>query len=416
MTELSATEIEAESARLAALRMQMLEMHPFWGYILLQLRLTVSFSVPTMATDCVNSIWFNPKYTRRLDSRELGFVLAHEVCHAVLETNARRGNRDHRKWNMATDYAINDLVSGITVPGANTRYRDDTAYLYRMPPGGLWKRSYHGMIAETIYEDLCRKKDESPDETYVNVKLTAADGTELEFPHVPWGGGCRDLHLPLELNEDQRDILRERIRAAVENYQASGSRGDLPGDLLRKIGILDRPKIPWRRVLHRYADTILHQDDYSLACPNKRFMVHDLVVPGHYNEKLGHLVVALDTSGSMDSETIRAVLTELLGMVDSSQDITLIVADCRIQQVVTGDELEPFIAAGRFPGGGGTDHNCVFDYIREHRLNPCLFVGLTDLDSSFPTRRPPYPVLWLTPEDHEAAPWGRVIELPKESY
>ena len=375
-----------------------------------------TFSVPTMATDCVNSIWFNPKYTRRLDSRELGFVLAHEVCHAVLETNARRGNRDHRKWNMATDYAINDLVSGITVPGANTRYRDDTAYLYRMPPGGLWKRSYHGMIAETIYEDLCRKKDESPDETYVNVKLTAADGTELEFPHVPWGGGCRDLHLPLELNEDQRDILRERIRAAVENYQASGSRGDLPGDLLRKIGILDRPKIPWRRVLHRYADTILHQDDYSLACPNKRFMVHDLVVPGHYNEKLGHLVVALDTSGSMDSETIRAVLTELLGMVDSSQDITLIVADCRIQQVVTGDELEPFIAAGRFPGGGGTDHNCVFDYIREHRLNPCLFVGLTDLDSSFPARKPPYPVLWLTPEDHEAAPWGRVIELPKESY
>ena len=101
-------------------------------------------------------------------------------------------------------------------------------------------------------------------------------------------------------------------------------------------------------------------------------------------------------------------------MVDSSQDITLIVADCRIQQVVTGDELEPFIAAGRFPGGGGTDHNCVFDYIREHRLNPCLFVGLTDLDSSFPSRKPPYPVLWLTPEDHETAPWGRVIELQKE--
>ncbi len=34
MTELTPEEIEAESARLAALRMQMLEMHPFWGYIL----------------------------------------------------------------------------------------------------------------------------------------------------------------------------------------------------------------------------------------------------------------------------------------------------------------------------------------------------------------------------------------------
>lgn len=64
---------------------------------------------------------------------------------------------------------------------------------------------------------------------------------------------------------------------------------------------------------------------------------------------------------------------------------------------------------------GGTDHVCVFDYIREHRLNPCVFVGLTDLYSGFPPRRPPYPVLWLTPEHHGDAPWGKVIELPKEA-
>ena len=416
MTGPAHRETEAESSRLAALRMQMLEMHPFWGYILLQMHLTVSFSVPTLATDCVNSIWFNPEFTRTLDSRELGFALAHEVCHAVLETNARRGSRNFLKWNMATDYAINDLVSGITVPGADgSRYRDSAAYLYKMPPGLLWKRSYHGMIAEAIYEDLCRRKDVPPNELYVDVKLSGADGADVEFSQVPWGGGNRDLHLPLDLNEEQRDILRERIAAAVENYQNNGSRGDIPGDLLRRIGILEgRPRIPWRRVLHRYADTILHQDDYSLACPNKRFMMHDLIVPGRYNEKLGHLAVALDTSGSMSDRTIRAVLTELLGMVDSSQDITLIVADCRVRRVVTGDELESFIAAGDFPGGGGTDHTCVFDYIREHRLNPGIFVGLTDLYSTFPPRKPPYPVLWLTPECHAAAPWGKVIELPDE--
>ena len=412
MTELAAREIEAESSRLAALRMQLLEMHPFWGYILLQMHLTVSFSVPTLATDCVSSIWFNPKFTRTLDSRELGFVLAHEVCHAVMETNSRRGNREFLKWHMAMDFAINDLVSGITVPGAG-RYHDDSAYLYRRPPGVPFDRSYHGMIAETIYEDLCRRKKDFSDKSYVDVKLSGADGTEVEFSHVPWGGGARDLHLPLELNGDQREALKERIAAAVENYQANDSRGDIPGDLLRRIGILDRPKIPWRRVLHSYADTILHQDDYSLACPNKRFMVHDLIVPGHYNEKLGHLVVALDTSGSMGNDTIRAVLTELLGMVDSVQDITLIVADCRVRRVVNGEDLESFIAEDRFPGGGGTDHVCVFDYIREHSLDPRIFVGLTDLYSEFPRRKPPYPVLWLTPEHHADAPWGRVIEIPR---
>ena len=410
MTKLTPQEIEGEVARLAALRMQLLEMHPFWGYILLQMRLAVSFTIPTMATDCIDSIWFNPEFTRTLDNRELGFVLAHEICHTVLETGPRRGGREPLKWNMATDFAINDLVSRITVPGA----ADSSAHLYRAPTGVLLLSAYQGMIAETIYEILCRKNADLPGKMYVDVKVQCADGSEVEFPHLPWGGGSSDIHLPLELDEDQRETLRERIAAAVENYHANAARGDLPGDLLRQIGVLDRPRIPWRRVLHRYADTILHQDDYSLACPNKRFLTHDLIVPGRYNEKLAHMAVALDTSGSMDSETIRAVLAELRGMVESSQEITLIVADSKIQQVVTGEALDSFLAAGRYPGGGGTDHTCVFKYIQEHHLNPGVFVGLTDLYSVFPERKPSFPVLWLVPEVHGNAPWGKVIELPKE--
>ena len=409
MTKLTSQEIKTESERLAALRIQMLEMHPFWGYILLQMRLTVSFSIPTMATDCINTIWFNPEYTKKLNSRELGFALAHEVCHSVLETASRRGDREPFKWNMATDYAINDIVSNITIPGSST------ALLYSMPKGVLCSIFYHGMIAEAIYEDICRKKKDSTKKILLHIKLPCADGKEIEFSHVSWGGGNRDIHLPIELDGEQREILKNRIGAAVENYLSNASRGDLPRDLLRKIGIPEQPKIPWRRVLHRYVDTILHQDDYSLAYPNKRFMMHDLIVPGRYNEKLGHLVVSLDTSGSMDDETIRAVLSEFLGMKDSSFDITLIVADCTVQAVVTGTELESFIEKRHFPGGGGTDHRCVFDYIREHHLNPTVFAGLTDLASVFPERKPPYPVIWLTPQLHGEAPWGKVIELPEKN-
>ena len=139
--------------------------------------------------------------------------------------------------------------------------------------------------------------------------------------------------------------------------------------------------------------------------------MQDVIVPGHSGETISNLVVALDTSGSMTEEEIREVAGEIRGMVPNAQDVTLIVADNVIQQVIPLDHLEEVLALGMFRGGGGTDHVCVFEYIARHHLNPRIFIGLSDLYSCFPEEKPPYPVLWLTPEIHGDPPWGKVIEL-----
>jgi predicted metal-dependent peptidase len=82
-----------------------------------------------------------------------------------------------------------------------------------------------------------------------------------------------------------------------------------------------------------------------------------------------------------------------------------------IQQVIGIDDLEDFLQKSEYSGGGGTDHVCVFDYIDRHRLNPTLFIGLTDLYSRFPPKRPAYSVLWITLEDHGTAPWGKIVSI-----
>ena len=94
--------------------------------------------------------------------------------------------------------------------------------------------------------------------------------------------------------------------AAVESYHANSDRGHLPESLLRSAGLLEPPRIPWQRILHRYVDTIINRDDYSLVHPNKNYLLQDFIVPGHYNESIGSMVVALDTSGSMSEENILA--------------------------------------------------------------------------------------------------------------
>ena len=410
MTEPVPQDHEAEAARLAALRMQLLEMHPFWGYMLLQVRLIAVPELPVMAmTDCVSRIWYNPRLTCKLNLRELGFVLVHEICHQVLATTERRQEREPHKWNLATDYAINDLVANIKIPGASGRYGEEQ-YLYQRPPGVLYSRRYCGQIAETIYEDLCRRSV-TPDVNFYDLRLPDGKGGVLEFPDVPDSGGGIDLHLPLELDDDRRELLKTRIAAAADNFHVNQDRGNIPGDLLIRLGLLTPPKLPWRRLLHRYADTVLRRDDYSLATPNKRFLLHDLIVPGYYSENVGKLVAAVDTSGSMSPDRIREALSELRGMVGAAEDLTLIVADCQIRQVVAGDDLDGFLDDLNVGGGGGTDHICVFEYIAEHGLAPTLFVGMSDLYSVFPDRRPPYPVLWLVPDPHGTPPWGKVIEL-----
>ncbi|MDD3022194.1 MAG: VWA-like domain-containing protein, partial [Alphaproteobacteria bacterium] len=365
--------------------------------------------LPTLAaTDCLRHIWYNPNSTRKLNARELGFVLAHEVCHQVLVSTERRNGREEFKWNMATDYAINSMLDDITVPGASSQWQDNR--LYQMPEGVLFQPEYHDCVAEVIYENLCSKELKTGPVT-VEIILPDENGTGLQLPAVSDHRGGIDIHFPQGLDADQQEVLRERIQAAVENFHANSDRGDMPDGVLRAAGLLDPPKIPWQRVLHHYADAILNGDDYSLAHPNKHYWVQDLVVPGHYSETISSLVVALDTSGSMTEEMIRDVAKEIRGMVPNARDVTLIVADSEVQQVVHLDELEGVLKTGAFRGGGGTDHTCVFEYIAGHHLNPRVFIGLTDLYSSFPAQKPPYPVLWLVPEDHGEPPWGKVIEL-----
>ena len=268
------------------------------------------------------------------------------------------------------------------------------------------------MIAEAIYEYL--DEDELPLPARVTVTL---DDESSDEPGQASGsqamdhGGRLGVHLPRALSPEQRQEIRERVGAAVEHAQRSPQPGNIPGQVLRELGSGGRPRVPWRRLLHRYVGAALARDDYALHRPDRRFVEHDLVVPGRWSEGLASLVVALDTSASIGSDLLRAVGAELRALAAQAQEARLVVADAQVQQVVDGLELERFLTQGRVKGGGGTDHRPVFAWMREHGMRPDVFVGITDLYSRFPERAPGFPVLWLVTPEHGEATWGHVIKL-----
>ena len=415
--------IRKEQRRVSMLRTQMLQLHPFWGYLLLQVRMKAAPKLCAMAaTDCLRHIWYNPLRTRHLSDAQLGFVLAHEVGHQLLASAGRWRGRNQLLWNCATDYAINRLVADMDHP-ARPRQR-----LYEVPnldlPDGeqvriLLDRRFDGKIAEAIYEYLAA--DELPDPRSVTVSLTLDDedgtsGAAVTVPNVTDHGGGIDVHLPRDLGPDERPELRGGVAAAVAAWAGDGRVGHLPADLVRRVRFAARAAVPWRRLLRCFAGQSLARDDYDLCRPNRRYLEHDVVVPGLRSDRAGHVVVALDTSASVDADLLNALGSELQELCRQVERVTLLVADAEVQRVVDGGvELERFMGEGRLPGGGGTDHRPVFCWMNEQRCQPDLFVGLTDLYSRFPDRKPPYPVLWVTPAEHGKAPWGRVIELSQES-
>ena len=397
-------ELAAEARRVSALRMQLLDLHPFWGHLLLQAQLIADEGFPALAgTDGHRRIWYNPLRTSALSKEELGFLLLHEIGHHVQESFTRAEGRDPRLWNMATDYAINRVVAAIRHPGT---YEP----LYRMPKGGLLDTRFSGSIAESIYEVLLREAGRrgqpgAPGGEGEGSGVGAS--VEIDGVTVEVHGGL-DVHVRVPLTEDQREDLVERVRAAVGHWQRSGQRGDVPG---AAVALVNPPaaRIPWQRELQRYVEAARSFDELDVRRPSRRWISEGAWVPSLGGERVGTIVVAVDSSGSIGKRELAAACGEVRAIAREAADVRVLIADAKVHKVITLDEIEPWIREGRVPGGGGTDHRPVFDWVRRAGVRPDVFIALTDLFTRLPDRAPSYPVVWVVPRWHGNAPWGRVI-------
>lgn len=421
MTHAHADPWQEERTRVRQVRLQLLDLHPFWGHLLLQLEVVPAPRLGAIAaTDCVRTIWFDPVVTRHLTLPQLGFVLAHELGHVVLKSAERRRDRRTHAWNCATDYAINRIVAGIRRPGP----RGEPLYA---PPSGtipglgdvriLLDARWDGMAAEAIYE--CLDDDDLPSPAALTVRLPLEVGSsgegspdELTLPDVADHGGGIDVHLPRTLDGEDLSEVRDRLASAARAWAEDQRRGDLPGEVLRAIDGDTPARVPWERELARILDAAAGRDELDYRRPSRRHLLEGFIAPGRVPGRPGSVVVALDTSASISPDVLSTVTEEVRALRERVADLTLIVADAAIQAVVRSDDLDRFLRRGRAPGGGGTDHRPVFGWMEEHMPRPALFVGLTDLWTRLPSRRPEYPVLWITPERHGPAPWGRLLELP----
>jgi predicted metal-dependent peptidase len=384
--------LQQEAKRLHTVKLTLLFGVPFWASLLMQTKVMPVTTLQTYgATDGADVIYYNPLLTRRLSLKQLTFLLLHELIHIAFCHVTRRQTRDPQRWNEAADYFANLTALDIMAPTIN----GSLDRLCEPIEGALLDSAFRGDAVETIYEKL-------------------ADSSAVRPSSSPI-----DTHSPTLDDTEARDRVLDKLLKAHAHWEASGQRGTVPNDVLRRIDAIRQSVVPWQRIIRQWAAHCLGHDEYSFTPPHRRRLLRDQTCfPSLRGEQAGSLVILVDTSGSIAHDTLCHALSELPALHDLTDTLLVLSHDADVHDVIPTQQIPTFIRSlrtgtGKMHGGGGTDHRPAFEWLAHHRLVPDLLIAFTDLATVFPPSPPPYPVLWCVwPSDtNRKVPFGRVITI-----
>lgn len=246
------------------------------------------------------------------------------------------------------------------------------------------------------------------------IKKSAESGTDVSSKDNQSNDKCKDNSIEKYI----RGKWLYRIKKSYETSQKMNKgHGDCAALADRYFTELQKPQIDWRTIL----DEFIQEEvvDYSFMPPDYRMEDSDFFLPG-FNDKditLKNILFMIDASGSMSDEEITAAYSEIKGAMDQF--------DGKLEGLLGFFDAEvfepvPFVDESellniRPHGGGGTRFDIIFDYVRENMSEqlPSSIVILTDGDAVYPEEKVTMdiPVLWVINNEYNDPPWGKVARI-----
>jgi predicted metal-dependent peptidase len=389
--------------------MRVLFQVPFFAPGVAKLPVVWDPSIPTACT-AGDNIRFNPEFFDKCKDQELVTVLCHEVAHCLLGHIWRApGGADWDVWNQATDHAVNNMLKEFAEQVTAKRLADP----FPFPDEGsiCCNPAFRGNSEEQIYNMLATQKP--PQNAPGRSKGSKGSGKGSAAAPGPTGGAANPGFGQIAPG-NQDPTVQKKDKASwehtlIQSVQAAKGRGELPGCMERFVDELLNPSIPWWELVRQWLREKV-DDDWNWMKPNPYFDESPFILPSLDSERMGPIVFATDTSGSIDHVMLQHFQSEKQNCLDDLKPAYLldICCDSKIQQVKEYRAGETI--STKAPGGGGTDFRPVFDEIESRGITPKCVVYLTDLDGAFPKADPGYPVLWVAYGGGEAAPFGEVVQ------
>jgi len=373
---------------------------PYYGFFLIMLnKVWDGKRVPTagVSKNGINyQLAINPEFWESLSEDHRLGLLKHELLHIAfghLTTFFKFTNK--KLANVAMDMEINQYI--------------DKQYL---PEGGIDIDNYADLQldrkagARYYYDKLKQLQDEK------DKNGTSGDSNmdklleDIENGNVPDHSTWEEFE---DLTEAEQKLIEKQLQKVLSDAkeQTIKKRGTVPGEIEGVIIVEEivPPKFDWRGFIRRFAGVSTKVFTKKIRRKeNRRFSDN----PGLKVKMRQHMLLAIDTSGSVSDDELREFMSEIYHIYKCGVDITVIQCDTRIRSI------EPY--KGKFEmavqGRGGTEFDPVLEYFNENLKKYTSLVYFTD-GECWTRVKPRGNVLWVLSERssmNDSLP-GKVIKL-----
>ncbi len=362
---------DKEERRLSKVKIAIMRNPKFalWSGLMTVGKTRIDDHVPTACTNGRDEI-YGREFVQSLDDKELAFVVLHETLHKAfrhLFTWRKLWDEDKQLANMACDYVINLMLVDMD--------KDRSVLAMPMKAGkaiGLVDEKYRGMNAKQVFDLL--KQDKQNGEGM----FAEGEGDGQGFDEHDWEGAKG-------LTEEQKKAIEKEVDQALRQGLINHNKmvGKGAGGLGREIGDLLEPKIDWREMLREFVKaTCSAKDASSWRRVNRRYLSGDTYMPSMIGERVGHLVIGIDTSGSIGGQELNDFLTEVKGIANEvhPEKVDLMYWDTEVagHEEYGYHEVDNIVSSTKPRGGGGTDPTCMITYMKEKNIKPEAIIMLTD--------------------------------------
>lgn len=381
-----------KSEELAKASKDLMLKEPFYGLFLIMLNKQWSTKVPTAGVSRLGinyQLYLNEEFWNSLEAKQHIGLLKHELLHiAFFHITDYEHLSDKKIANIAMDIEINQYIDKDNLP-PGPMLPEIFPELKLEPKRGT-KYYYDKLMQAAQNPGTCPNLDKvlgaGDGECKIKVTINGKGEVEVELPdHSTW----EEFE---GLDEATKKLIKTQTEHIIKEVvdQVTKSRGIIPGEMaeiISKLSQVEPPKFNWRGYVRRFVGgSIKTFSKMSRHKPNFRFIEN----PGLKHKQRRHILVGVDTSGSVSTNELKEFLNEIYHISRTGTDVTIIQCDSAISYIGKFDPKKDFEIHGR----GGTSFYPVTDYYDQNTKKYNCLIYLTDGEASAPDKCRG-PVLWV---------------------
>ncbi|MFV9645007.1 MAG: DUF2201 family putative metallopeptidase [Desulfobacterales bacterium] len=396
-----------------------------------------------------DTIYINKKskfLKARNNEEAVTFLLLHEICHIMFFHDARRKQRDHTLWDMATDYMVNGLLLYLSRLFDENLIKYDPHKMFSGEDHFLFDSKYSSMLEEEIYDELAKTSDIisrvtqdmfSEDKnnalskqhlngmprvvrSEVMLRKETIRRTDIEAIPTMGSQSSNDKEFFDEENDDEQEGIKEDVEG---NSPVSPKDKDLFFESTKQqknemflfkrmfeealrdhtsmesrkfLDLLSGVKVDWKRILRDSLNRALDRSaELTWSKPRLSWLVNADRLPylPNYTEepRPGTVIMSIDESASMSDRTVANAIDIVCQAKNKYKKIYVIKHDVNVTWTKEYENIGPYEKKTLLERrhSGGTSHRNVFKeimrYVRSHEGDlVSAYIGITDMESDIP--------------------------------